>query len=640
MLKYGTHMGVWRLLCLIWAGFGSIIAWLEMKLYREQSEYHAEALSPTVLSGMPTWTSRYPVSRSVLTGDIRLSMLEAIAVSLTVTDPSIDTNTGSYDNLRLARSWLDECINDHEGCSPYHGGQVTLPTRVLDVSSQDVRLHISTDEVASYAILSHCWGSHRIITTIEENLKPRCSNIPFNELSKTFQDAIVVTRALGLMYLWIDSLCIIQDSAHDWEIESSKMGKYYASACVTIAAIDAKDGSIGCFVKRNPLSLQPCRLNIQLHGIDEKVAVITSQVPNHKSRTGELNRNPRFMSSLDSRAWCLQERIMSPRILCFGWQEMSWICTSRRIFEGLIKEDTTITTPLQTDCFRTLHDLQTLVNTHGPQCKHNIWFDIVEQYTQRYLTFTSDTLPGLSGLASEIQALNHDKYLAGIWKRDLARGLVWRTPSQIIMKQRLLDQIQSDELRQIPFAKRSAEYRAPSWSWASVDNGFVNWDHVREFMTVDGEAVVGVEGDADRHSETCFELVESSIDLQGQNPFGQVRDGSLRVRGLLKRADVWAWEDGVEGRYVDDPNVIDPETRELIGRVDADDGDWVECPVWCLPILRDVRNDEDENTRPETFCLALIPVGLYKQCFTRIGVAVIGDRDWFAQCERIEVTII
>jgi hypothetical protein len=266
------------------------------------------------------------------------------------------------------------------------------------------------------------------------------------------------------------------------------MGKYYAAAHISIAAIDAKDGSIRRFVKRNPLSLQPCGLDIQLYGCEDRVAIVASQIPNHKSRTGQLNRNPRFLSTLDNRAWCLQERIMSPRILCFGWLEMSWTCTSRRTFEGQIKEDTTVTS-LQTDCFRKLHDMQMLFTTYGPHCKHNIWFDIVEHYTERKLTYTSDMLPGLSGLASEIQTLTQDDYLVGLWKRDFARSLLWRTPSQIIIKQRLFAKIQSDELRQIPFAKRSTEYRAPSWSWASIDNGFVNWDHVREYITVDGETI-------------------------------------------------------------------------------------------------------------------------------------------------------
>jgi hypothetical protein len=97
--------------------------------------------------------------------------------------------------------------------------------------------------------------------------------------------------------------------------------------------------------------------------------------------------------------------------------------------------------------------------------------------------------------------------------------------------------------------------------------------------------IAGVDLDADKHAATCVELVDSTIDLRGRNPFGQVRGGSLRISGLLKQADVWVWEDGEEGRYLYDPNVIDPETKALIGRVDADDVDWVECPVSCLPII-------------------------------------------------------
>jgi hypothetical protein len=575
-----------------------------------------------------------------LTGNIYLNILEAISLPLRVTNPLTDTNTGSDDNLQLATSWLQECITEHKDCLPYHSEIVNLPTRVIDVSSKDFFLHETAGEIGSYAILSHCWGKHPIITTTKDNIRLRLSKIPSIELSKTFRDAVAVTRALSLQYVWIDSLCIIQDSTQDWELESSKMGNYYAAAEVTIAATDAQDSSIGCFVERNPHSLQPCYLEIQLYGSKCKLSIITTQTANHYAKTGALNRRPERMSLLDSRAWCLQERIMSSRILSFGHLEMDWICNSRRIFEGQIQKGASAWT-YNTDCFRTLHDLQKLIATHGAQCKTNIWFDIVEQYTRRNLTYNSDMLPGLSGLANKIQSLTHDEYLAGIWKHDLARDLLWRTPNQLVLKSSRDRKSYYDKRLETPLAKRSAGYRAPSWSWAAIDQGCVNWDHVREFVSLDGEAIVGIDGDADKLAETCFELLGSAVDLQGRNPFGQVRDGSLRVRGFLKRAEVLPWEeDSVEGWYIDDFNLIDPETKMLIGRVDVDVGDLVESPISCLPIIRDVEGEEDFEREFETLCLVLTPVESRQGYFTRIGVAVVKNRGWFAQCGAVDLTII
>lgn len=71
-------------------------------------------------------------------------------------------------------------------------------------------------------------------------------NIFLSDLPPLFQDAIIITRQLGLRYLWIDSLCIIQDSLRDWETEAAKMASIYQNSYVTISATDASNGSAKC----------------------------------------------------------------------------------------------------------------------------------------------------------------------------------------------------------------------------------------------------------------------------------------------------------------------------------------------------------------------------------------------------------
>ena len=158
--------------------------------------------------------------------------------------------------MLLAKAWLDECTNQHPECLSEQPGYRTLPTRVLEVSFESIRLLETHDMCGDYAILSHCWGPRPIITTKLQDIAIRCRNIDFSTLSKTFQDAVLVTRSLGLKYLWIDSLCIVQDSKKDWEIESSKMGTYYSYAQICIAATAASEGSIGCFFDRHPAKAQ------------------------------------------------------------------------------------------------------------------------------------------------------------------------------------------------------------------------------------------------------------------------------------------------------------------------------------------------------------------------------------------------
>lgn len=155
-------------------------------------------------------------------------------------DPTPDACT------RTIQSLLGDCFRNHNECVTQFGHP--LPTRLLDLSESCIRLaQPSRDDEAPYIALSHCWGLACIATTTTSNFTARKQNIAIKELPKTFQDAIEITRGLGVHYLWIDSLCIIQDSEADWERESSKMASIYKNAYLTVAASRSSDGSGGCF---------------------------------------------------------------------------------------------------------------------------------------------------------------------------------------------------------------------------------------------------------------------------------------------------------------------------------------------------------------------------------------------------------
>jgi len=156
--------------------------------------------------------------------------------------------------INTAHQWLQTCLGTHSSCFS-DGNQAdtlcSLPTRVLDVGpedgSQDPKLHIPGSNLGQYAALSHCWGTHQTIKTTKATLLDRMQTIPFQILPKTFQDAVIVTRQLGLRYLWIDSLCIIQDCIDDWRYEAARMAAVYSNAVVTVAATAAEDTQVkGC----------------------------------------------------------------------------------------------------------------------------------------------------------------------------------------------------------------------------------------------------------------------------------------------------------------------------------------------------------------------------------------------------------
>ena len=147
-------------------------------------------------------------------------------------------------------------------------------------------------------------------------------NIPWNQLSKTFQDAITITRKLGIQYIWIDSLCIVQDDKEDWRAESSKMDSVYGNSYLTINASYAKDGSEGCLCHTKALETPGTR--IPLSDGDLSLPCIYVDVPFPHLEVWGYDVTER--SSLDHRAWALQERLLSPRTLHCTSSELVWEC--------------------------------------------------------------------------------------------------------------------------------------------------------------------------------------------------------------------------------------------------------------------------------------------------------------------------
>ncbi|RYP13297.1 hypothetical protein DL767_010818 [Monosporascus sp. MG133] len=121
--------------------------------------------------------------------------------------------------LTAIRGWIDDCIDNHPLCQASGGGDTPLPKRVVDVGPRDGSaapfVYITKGESCPYAALSHCWGKAYLLTTTRGTIQARTRGLEWDKLSKTFREAILVTRDLGLRYLWIDSLCIVQDDTAD-----------------------------------------------------------------------------------------------------------------------------------------------------------------------------------------------------------------------------------------------------------------------------------------------------------------------------------------------------------------------------------------------------------------------------------------
>ncbi|RGP66177.1 hypothetical protein FSPOR_6797 [Fusarium sporotrichioides] len=340
--------------------------------------------------------------------------------------------------VSLARDWLNACSQadgKHANCAKTTTSM--LPTRVISVGSDTVSPRLIVTEAnqqADYAALSHCWGGSTPTMTTLSKLDAYTVSLPEN-LPQTFVHALQVARALDIPYLWIDSLCIIQDSPEDWEREASRMAQVYANSYVTIFADAAQDSTTGFLAP--PSRKAPQRFVVPFQNGTSGSGIV------HIRRRGYLAQelpfhswsNTRYgsgQSKLSTRGWVFQERLLSPRTLHFSENELAWECRTLR------------TTSVMKHF---LHPQDADVSS----VEENWRSEIVPAYTQLDLTFPTDRLPAIQGLANAAHKLRSgDEYIYGIWRNTIKADLLWyRNPGD-------------------GMNERIADGGAPTWSWASV----------------------------------------------------------------------------------------------------------------------------------------------------------------------------
>lgn len=223
-------------------------------------------------------------------------------------------------SARLAHGWIEQCQHSHQEC--LHQEKSPLPTQVIDVGYSDgaisAKLQVNRGQLGRYVTLSHCWGSGKRLITNKRNLKKFENEIPYNQMPRTFQDAVKLTRLLGMRYLWIDALCIIQDDREDWRREFANMCSIYENAAFSISALAPTDSSSGLLHNR---------------GLDQCIVTAGDMTFGVRPKLDSMEEALRG-TKLESRAWCLQERILAPAILHVGTQQMLWECRSCVVSEA------------------------------------------------------------------------------------------------------------------------------------------------------------------------------------------------------------------------------------------------------------------------------------------------------------------
>lgn len=299
-----------------------------------------------------------------------------------------------------------------------------LPTRLIEISQLCGQTHIKLVETRTishentrYIALSHCWGGamEEPATLTQDSLECRLTSIPMGSLPLTFLHLIHVAERLGVKYVWIDSLCIIQDSADDWDRESASMSSVYSHACCTVAAPASKNAAGGLFRNAGLSSDDSVRfLRSSKDGKSRAVLAMKQQ-----DTWGAMYSNGCF---LHQRGWVLQERELSPRILHFTSSQVLWECRTFKSSEGWPYSKFPVG-ERQSDIPPRILDT---IQPGNKQSIFDAWHSLVTDYAARSLTKDSDTLVALSGIAHLISKYTNCEYYAGIWSDDLLRSLCWR----------------------------------------------------------------------------------------------------------------------------------------------------------------------------------------------------------------------
>jgi hypothetical protein len=404
-------------------------------------------------------------------------------------------NTGSAESLHIAKEWLNVCVSGHASCRSEARRGRWYPTRLLDLGelAQDglTSLRLITTKSHSleehYTTLSHRWGQAKFLQLTRHNLQEFHRSIPIAELPQTFREAILVSKALQVRYLWLDSLCIIQDDPSDWASEASQMHMVYTNSYCNISASHAENSTKGLFRDRNSRAVCSTEVHIS---------------PRRNYYTTENARQAHVLTNrsiiwdsiehcpLNKRGWVLQERFLAPRVLHFCRDQIFLECRTRMVCElydaGMPNEyySGNRRAPLKAN--------DAFWKKDKASC-YEMWRKLIQTYSMMSLTYPSDKLAAISGVAKMVQLVVRDEYVAGMWRKDLVYQLLWYTNGRAI---------------------RASAYRAPSWSWASID------------------------GDIDCQwspdDPAAAEIVDFHIENATQDDTGQILGGWLDLKGSLR----------------------------------------------------------------------------------------------------------
>jgi hypothetical protein len=510
----------------------------------------------------------------------------------------VELDVNSAKNIDTTKVWIKTCQESHQRCRKYV--ETKLPIRLIDVGSSETlpKLRRSgPSELGKYLALSYCWGGAQTAQATTINLPEYENAIPMLSLPQTIRDAVQVTRQLGIKYLWVDSLCIVQDDDKDKRQNLSQMCSIYQNALLTISAACTESSNSGFLYKRS----LPVRLFALNQAVAKAYTTFTLRARTEDGREGSLIvsqplKYAELFEPIERRAWTLQEMLMSDRLLIYSSLQLLWRC--RSVFEvtgGHLlwdeyeghapilpfessAEEIQAPIPAIVVYAKEIPDFELYrywdLPSGYPKVRGSMyitrkeveWLRIVQQYTSRALSRPSDKLPALGAIAEEFQKSTYDedgedKYYAGLWKSHFFVGLTWRRRFTV------------------PF-KRALPWRAPSWSWASGDGevGYCTYQNYWNGMRP-----------VPRTLSVYIELLDSN------NHFGEVRTGYLEMTTWIRRIrlEPILEETRQKAARIHNVEMMAENSSGLCGYALIDDG--VELAPW-----------KDPDGKEEVFAIVLL----------------------------------
>ncbi|KAI0723615.1 HET-domain-containing protein [Earliella scabrosa] len=551
---------------LSYTGFSYTTTWTQIRTSSDEGCHWCKLLLAAWNEGMPQETIQISVGFRLSAGDnvatpkgvqtLRLLLGDTPHSTYYVSTDPDDAAAGvivaktrllqlnSPSACSMANNCIMDCIRNHQRCPPPHSAN--LPTRVIDcLDPKKPKLHIGEGDKAPYLALSYVRGKTQSLTTTTDNLSAHLAGIDTAQLPRTIRDAIETAHAYGVRYLWVDSLCILQDSEEDRAREIAHMGAIFRDAYFTIVAASAQDASEGFLHDRPPPA--PADTLLPFRCPDGQLGTM-SLSPVWRQYDGSAE-------PIIQRGWCFEERLLSPRALVYASHTLQYQCRTATVNVGNAVCGAIVGQRLPDLLFRADADMPPSLSANDMKTLRYSWAEAVGEYSQRSISVPGDKLVAFAAIAELFHRFWKSEYLAGLWRSTLVEDLLWY---------KKLD-------RRHP---RPQAYRAPSWSWASID-GRVLASSVDDRLDPNSE-----------ETETCEIVGCEVVEATPAVPFGAVSSGTLHLRAAMVEA-VWNPDSSTPDIYVltSTPSTSDSPTEPVhIGSAYPDCKEDVQ-DIWAVPVL-------------------------------------------------------